>query len=231
MPDVSRESLERRSFISRLAAGTAAFGAAFAARGADAQPPSQWKAERHNQDDWLDRIPGKHRFFFDSATPNGAGDAITFSTNYYLANRSGYNLGDSDLAVVICLRHWSTPFAWTDNIWARYAAPLAERIKFVDPKTNAPATINVYQSTAYGMQLPNRGTTLDAMIRRGTQFAVCDMATRAFAGILARAVNSSQDAVYEELKANSIANCHYVPAGIVAVNRAQARGYALYQAG
>ena len=29
------------------------------------------------QDDWFDQLPGKHRFFFDAATPNGIGDALT----------------------------------------------------------------------------------------------------------------------------------------------------------
>jgi intracellular sulfur oxidation DsrE/DsrF family protein len=116
-------------------------------------------------------------------------------------------------------------------MWAKYGAPLAKRIEFNDPKTQAAPTINVLQSTQYGMQLPNRGTTLDAMIKRGTHFAVCDMATRAFAGIIAGAGLGKTEEIYTELKANSIANCHYMSAGIVAVNRAQERGYSLCQLG
>jgi intracellular sulfur oxidation DsrE/DsrF family protein len=225
---------DRRSFVARLGAGFAAFGAALAATPAPAHAASaqgRWAPDRHPQDDWLDQVPGRHRFFYDTTTPNGAGDAITFATNFYAANRSGYDLGDKDLAVVICLRHWSTPFAWSDAMWAKYAAPISERIRFVDPRTQQPPTINVYQSSAYGMQLPNRGTTFDVLIRRGVQFAVCDMATRAFAGIIAGKVGAKADDVYADLRANSIANCHYVPAGIVAVNRAQERGYALIQMG
>lgn len=222
----------RRSFLSRFSAALAAFGAAsIPATAVAAESQSPYKPERHPQDDWFDTLPGKHRFFYDSTTPNGCGDAITFATNYYNANRTGYSLGDADLAVVICLRHWSTPFAWTDAMWAKYGAPISERIRFTDPKTQQPPTINVYQSTAYGMQLPNRGTTLDAMIKRGVHFAVCDMATRAYSGIIAGKLSLKGDEVYEELKANSIANCHYVPAGIVAVQRAQERGYSLAQMG
>lgn len=223
----------RRSFVSRVSAGLAALGAVAvpATAIASPEPQSPFKPERHPQDDWFDALPGKHRFFYDSATPNGAGDAITFTTNFYVANKSGYNLGDQDLAVVICLRHWSTPFAWTDAIWAKYGASISERIKFVDPKTQQPPTINVYQATGYGMQLPNRGTTLDVLIKRGVHFAVCDMATRAYSGIIAGKVGGTADAVYEELKANSIPNCHYVAAGIVAVQRAQERGYSAVQMG
>lgn len=225
---------DRRSFVTRLGAAFAAFGAAGAATPAPlqaAQPVVPWTPERHPEDDWFEQLPGKHRFFYDTATPNGAGDAITFASNYYAANRSGYQLGDQDLAVVICLRHWSTPFAWNDAIWAKYGAPISERIKFVDPKTQQPPALNVYQATGYGMQLPNRGTTLDALIRRGVHFAVCDMATRAYAGIISGKVRAKLDDVYNELRANSIGNCHYVPAGIVAVNRAQERGYSLVQMG
>ena len=225
---------DRRSFVARLGAGMAAFGGAFAAtpaplRAAPSQGP--WTPERHPQDDWLDQVPGKHRFFYDTSTPDGAGGAITFATNYYLANRSGYDLADRDLAVVVCLRHWSTPFAWTDAVWAKYGAPIAERIRFTDPRTQQPPAINVYRSSAYGMQLPNRGTTLDDLARRGVQFAVCDMATRAYSGIIATRVGAKADDVYAELRANSIPNCHYVPAGIVAVNRAQERGYSIVQMG
>jgi intracellular sulfur oxidation DsrE/DsrF family protein len=65
------------------------------------------------------------------------------------------------------------------------------------------------------------------MIKRGVHFAVCDMATRAYAGLIASALKLQANDVYDDVKANSIANSHYVPAGIVAVNRAQEKGYAL----
>lgn len=225
----------RRSFLSRLSTAVAAAGASLAGAATVAHAAQDtrqgWVPQRHPQDDWLDQIPGKHRFFFDTATPNGAGDAITFSTNYYVANRSGYNLGDSDLAVVICLRHWSTPFAWSNAIWEQYGVPIAERIHFNDPKTQQPPKHNVYLSSDYGMQLPNRGTTLDTMVKRGVHFAVCDMATRAYSGIIAGKFGLKADEVYDRLRANSIPNCHYVSAGIVAVARAQERGYALVQMG
>lgn len=225
----------RRSFLSRLSTAVAAAGASLAgaATVAHASDDTQqrWAPQRHPQDDWFDQVPGRHRFFYDTATPNGAGEAITFTTNYYVANRNGYNLTDADLAVIICLRHWSTPFAWQDAMWAKYGAPISERIRFPDPKTQEPPKHNVYLTGDYGAQLPNRGTTLDALIQRGVRFAVCDMATRAYAGIIAGKLSLKADDVYDDLRANSIANCHYVPAGIVAVARAQERGYALVQYG
>ncbi|HEX4935923.1 MAG TPA: hypothetical protein VFV33_22235 [Gemmatimonadaceae bacterium] len=190
-----------------------------------------YRPARHAQDDWLDQVPGVHRFFFDATSPTGVGDAITFASNYYVASKSGYGLEAKDLAVVICLRHWATPFAFSDAMWEKYGAAIAERIKFADPKTKAAPTANVYQADDYGMLLGNRGTTLDAMVKRGTHFAICDMATRAFAGIAAAKGGGKAEDIYQELRANTVANAHYMAAGIVAVNRAQERGYSLQYIG
>ena len=235
-------SLQRRSFVSRLGAGLAAFGSAFVvgapalgaqgeAQGNERSVSGDWRPARHPQDDWLEQIPGKHRFFFDAISPNGAGEAITFASNFYNASKSGYALEDGDNAVVICLRHWATPFAFTDAIWAKYGGPLSERIRFTDPKSQRAPTTNVYQASGYGMQLTSRGTTLDQMIGRGTHFAICDAATRAFAGIVAGKLGLESDAVYREMREHTIGNAHYMAAGIVAVNRAQERGYSIQYIG
>jgi hypothetical protein len=221
--------------MARMAAGLAAFTGASSLVSEPARAShlsnGPWQPARHAQDDWLDQIPGKHRFFFDAITAAGAGDAITFATNFYVASKSGYGLDDADNAIVICLRHHATPFAFSDAIWARYGSVFGERIKFNDPKTNATPVINVYQTTGYGALLTNRETTLAAMIQRGTHFAVCDMATRALAGLAATRMQLKATDVYDELKASAIANSHFMAAGIVGVNRAQERGYAIQHIG
>jgi intracellular sulfur oxidation DsrE/DsrF family protein len=74
--------------------------------------------------------------------------------------------------------------------------------------------------------LPNNGVTIDALVARGVHFAVCEMATRRFANAIATATKGDADAIFEELSSNLIRNAHLVTAGIVAVNRAQERGYA-----
>ena len=70
----SREA--RRSFMARLGAGAAAFGAVFATGRSSAQAQSAssaaWQPARHPQDDWLDQLPGKHRCFFDTTTNSNA---------------------------------------------------------------------------------------------------------------------------------------------------------------
>jgi len=57
------------------------------------------------------------------------------------------------------------------------------------------------------------------------------MATNRIAGVIAAAVKSTQPEIYKELAANLLPNGHIVAAGVVAVNRAQERGYTMLSAG
>ncbi len=219
--------LARRSFLSRIGVGVTAFGAAFSAGASSlqAQPAGtgRWQPLRHAQDDWLDEIPGRHRLVFDATTADGLEKAMTYSHNFLLANESAYGLKSGDLAIVIIARHLATVFAYNDAMWAKYGTPLSQQINFSDRKTKEPPTVNVYKS--------GRDASLDGLTKRGVQFAVCEMATRVFAGGLARKTNGDADAIHKELMSNLVANSHAVPAGIVTVNRAQERGYALAHGG
>jgi hypothetical protein len=205
--------------IGALAAGTPAHAA-----------PAAYEPARHPQDDWMDAIPGKHRVVIDAASAEGAGSAILFANNLYVANQSGYALGDKDVAIMVVLRHFATAFAFTDPIWAKYGAGMNALLKFNDPKTQKAPTTNMYNSADYGMALPSLGNTIDSIVKRGTHFAVCDMATHFMSGQLAGS-GGNADAVYKELAASLIPNSHFVAAGVVGVNRAQERGYTLIYAG
>ena len=225
----------RRSFLSRFGAGMTMIGSALVGgespAAAQSATSSGWQPTRHAQDDWLDQLTGKHRFVFDTTSPAGLGAALLYANNFYLANQSGYGLGNADAAVVIVVRHNSTPFAYTDAIWTKYGGALGKAGSFDDPKTKQPPTINVFNSTTHGAQLPNGGTTVDSLAARGVHFAVCQMATRRFAGAIAAATGGDAERVYNELVSNLVVNSHVMPAGIVTVNRAQERGYSFASAG
>ena len=206
----------------------------FGSRPAAAQSATaaSWRPARHAQDDWLDQIPGSHRFIIDTTIPSGLGSALLFANNFFVANQQGYGLGNADAAVVIVLRHNSTGFAYSDAMWAKYSNAIGEAAgSFNDPKTKTSPTVNVYNSGNYLGALPNNGVTIDALTGRGVHFAVCQMATRRFAGAIASAHKLDVEAVYKELTSNLVRNSHMVPAGIVAVNRAQERGYTFANAG
>jgi intracellular sulfur oxidation DsrE/DsrF family protein len=211
----------RRSFFSRLGAAVAFLSAGSAA--ASAQPPQPaaehsgvWQPARDPKDDWFDQIPGKHRLFFDTLTDGGLREARGFANNYYDGSKNAYGLEPSDLAVIICLRHSATPFAFTDAFWAKYGSVIAESLKLSDPALKAN---------------PHRAQ-LEALIKRGVHYAVCDMASHRYAGQIARKVEGGNaDAIYKEMTANVVGNAHFVPAGIIAVNRAQERGYSIAYTG
>src|SRR5262249_23215634 len=179
----------RRSFLARLGMALSTVGMAIAANeSAEAQAATEsgrWQPRRHPVDDWMDRVTGSHRLGVDSTKPAGLGSAIWYANNFYIANQSGYQLGHTDLAVVIVLRHGSTAFAFTDAMWAKYGTVLAQRINFDDPKTKQRPKINVYNSTTHGDLLPSGGITLDALAERGVHFAVCQIATRRLAAAIA----------------------------------------------
>jgi intracellular sulfur oxidation DsrE/DsrF family protein len=220
-------SKSRRSFLSHL--GASAAGATIAAGSADAhaQAPGdgRWQAARHPQDDWLDQLPGKHRLFFDTTKPDALEDAIQFSGNFYSANRAEYKLDNADLAVVICMRHRSAPFAYSDAIWAKYGVTLAKRAEWTDPKSSEAPKANPF--TPLAPAAPARPRGLASVMRLGVQFAVCNLSTHGIASMVAGATGGKADDIYKELAANLIGQARLVPAGIVAVNRAQERGYSI----
>ena len=189
--------------------------------------PSHWEPARHAKDDWLDQLPGKHRLVFDTISYEHLSDAILFANNFIRVNRADYGLQSNELAVVIVVRHRSTPFGYNDAMWAKYGTAIALRSKVEDPKTKEPPKINLFNSRDDGDL--NRGMTLDSVFKQGVQLAVCTTSTRGYAASIAQAVGGNADEIFKELTANLVSdtNCRMVPAGIVAVNRAQERGYSL----
>ncbi len=229
MSGPSPSSPERRSFFTRFNAGAAALAALAIGGVAVAKPKTaaRWEPARHDKDDWLDQLPAKHRLLFDTITPDSLGDALAFGNNFILVNKADYGVESKDLAVGIVMRHRSTPFGYNDAIWAKYGTILGPITPVEDPKSKLAPKVNVYTVEDYASLLPSRGITLGSLTKQGVQVAVCSMATRGIADVIAGQVRGNGDAINAELIANLVPNARMVPAGIVAVNRAQERGYTL----
>ena len=61
----SRSELARRLFLTRLGAGVGVVGAAAVSAPtshAQSAEATVWKPTRHAQDDWMEKLPGQHRF-------------------------------------------------------------------------------------------------------------------------------------------------------------------------
>jgi intracellular sulfur oxidation DsrE/DsrF family protein len=209
-------SSARRAFLARVGVGAAAFTTVGGTPAVAQVRSAPFQPAKHAEDDWMDGLPGKHRLVFDTTTPTGADTVRRFVENYFFSSKAGYGLEPSDLAVIVILRHHATPFAYNDAMWAKYGAAIADELKFTDPSTSQAPTHNLYNAS---------DITFDSLAGRGVHYAVCGMATRYFAGVAARKSGASADEIYRDLAANLVRNSHVVPAGIVAVNRTQERGY------
>ena len=207
----------RRTLITGLGVA-AATGLAVSATSASAQSSSGsgFTPRRHSQDSWLGDLPGEHRAFVDSSTVPGGANALRYASNILTAHADGYAGSDSDYAMVVCFRHASTPFAFSDVIWEKYGGAF-------DPAADpAPVTNPMNGPTG-----SNGQNSIPMLIDRGAHFAICSRATRAYAGILARSTGVPVEQVLEELLANPIPNSRFVPAGVVTATRAQEYGYSL----
>lgn len=228
----------RRSFLARLGAGVGVLGAAAVGSSAaiaevagPAGADASWRPARYAQDDWYDKIAGVHRFIFDATTPDGMALTLRFANNYFNASQSAYGLKETELAVLVVARHKATSFGFNDAMWAKYGKQFSEQAEFTDPKTKQAPTANFYAKADDGSGDPVAGL-MPALIKKGIHFGVCATSTRGIAGRIAKATGGDTDTIIKELGANLIcANARLVPAGILAVNRAQEHGYSLVSVG
>lgn len=214
------ETNDRRALLSGLGVAAVA-GVALGGSRAEAKKKSAFEPRRHPEDAWMDALPGTHRVFIDTDDAAGAGNAQLYATNILNAQVNGYKGKDADMALIICLRHASTPLGYADAMWEKYGTTLSALSRPAGANANAaPATKNA------------QAAALATLAARGVQFAICDAATTLLSGMIARAAGTQQQAVHDELVAHLIPNAHMVPAGVIAVTRAQEYGYSfLYAAG
>jgi len=209
---------QRRSFLTRFNAGAASLAAlAFGSMAMAQTKPAggAFQPEKHAQDDWMDQVPGKHRMVIDTTSQPAFGNGSLFASNFIIANKD-YGLEAKDIAIILVVRHQSTGLGYNNAMWAKYGATLAQDL---------PAAMRQPAPTANpAMQ------SVEGLVKQGIQFAVCGMATKRLAGMIATATNSKPEDILKELSANLVPNARLAAAGIVAVNRAQERGYTLVTA-
>jgi intracellular sulfur oxidation DsrE/DsrF family protein len=222
---------KRRRFIG---AGAVLAGGAFTGSSALAQGAAPvgggWQPAMETLDSWLDRPGTRHRMVFDSISGQAGLDALGYANNFIHVNESEYGLKPEQIAVVVIFRHLSTPFGYNDAIWAKYGSGLADKMKLTGEAAKRAATVNpvlasapVTEPAPAGMEWLNRYALSD-LAPLGVRFAVCGLATKAIAGMIA-GKSGNAGAIEAELKSNLVPGALIVPAGISTVNRAQEHGY------
>ncbi|MCG6986733.1 MAG: twin-arginine translocation signal domain-containing protein [Gemmatimonadetes bacterium] len=211
----------RRGFLGGLAAGAAALGlgslipSELVARPRPVGPP----LDDPQLDAWLNKITGAHRQVYDMPeVDNGMG--FVFSRVFYMTNEET-GVPESDLGVVVVLRHLGATLAMTDAMWAKYK--LGEMANVTDPKTKAPAVRNLFYKVPPG-ELPLPGASIDALMASGALFGACHMALKAGSQELAKKMNMPAEDIEKDMLAHLIPGVQLVPSGVWAVNRVQERG-------
>jgi hypothetical protein len=210
----------RRGFLARLGAvlGGSAFGAsALRAQQATAGPLV------HPEDAWLDALPRGHRMVFDAYTLGGAVSAGRFCGNWIYSNGTGYGLKPEQLGAVIVLRSSATIYAFNDAMWAKYPQ-LAQQSRLTDAATNKPYDYNPFLRAPAGNS-PTQGVQWSGLASQGVHFAVCNGTTTLLAGMIAGNDAKAAETVRLELAANLLPNGHLMATGIVALGRAQEKGF------
>ncbi|MBT3529284.1 MAG: hypothetical protein HOF74_15095 [Gammaproteobacteria bacterium] len=232
MKDNNNNRDTRRSMI--LGIGTAMAGAALVTPlAANAQSRGQgrgFQAPSHDIDTWMDELSGNHRIFIDTSTGTGGAEALLYAANLNNATTTAYAGEDASLAIIVCYRHFSTPFAFNDGMWEKYGEIFHTVTGIADPNTSAAPRINLMQTASYGLNLPSFGNTIDSARQSGVEIAICDAATQFLSSQIGPATGQEIQDVYEELKANAVPG-RFVSAGVMALTRAQEYGYSLLYAG
>ncbi len=226
--------MRRRTFVS--ASSLSAVGlVAPAAVSAQVTAPSRTTGDRdvprHPQDAWYDTLVGKHRLFLDATTSDEAGEALGYAWNFLRASQTGYNLKDADQAVIVCLRHDATQFAFSNDIWARYDVLKKEKYRHPDSGKKVKGG-NIYRPGSTSPESLPEGFTWDGLAKRGVHFAICGVATRGLASMIAGkgASREAVEQVMDELVAALPANAHLMASGILATQRAAEYGYTVVKA-
>jgi intracellular sulfur oxidation DsrE/DsrF family protein len=206
---VAKKMTDRRALIAGL--GAAAAAGALGTSGAEAQtaPGASFMPTIHPQDDWMSAMKGQHRIIVDVTSPAGVPDAIRFTNNLLEGHKNGWGVEESEVAVIVCVRHQATAYGYNDALWAKYG-------KTMDPSVSPTPTANPYNAGERGQ--------LAALAKRGVQFMVCGTASR---GLATRIVGPNGDvaAMLTEMGANLIPSARIVPSGVVAVVHAQERKF------
>jgi intracellular sulfur oxidation DsrE/DsrF family protein len=175
---------------------------------------------------WLDSISGVHKQLYDMPEVNG-GMGLVWSWAFFMTGAPAYGVPESDLGVVMVLRHNALPLAFNDSAWAKYK--LGEVFKIEDPDTKAPAVRNPFYLKPGGLPIPD--AALQKLIARGVKVAACNLALTFYSGMVAQKMDLKHDDVKKDWTEAVFPGIQIVPSGVVACNGAVSRGCAYVFAG
>jgi hypothetical protein len=218
------EHPKRREFIGTIAASAVALSIGGISRRASALASA---TDVKPSDDWIPRITGKHRQFFDMPG-HGNGMGLLHVRNYLNTLRDTYHVTPPGVTAVVSLYGGTTLLAFNDAMWQKYS--LGQMTNAMDAN-KAPATSNVFYKAPAGSATMNLSgapialpsdVSIAELQSRGGLFLLCNNAFNLYMGFVSKGVNTP--AVRDEFLANLLPGVHLVPAMVVACNQAQMHG-------
>jgi len=175
---------------------------------------------------WLDSIPGKYRQVTDWPDLNN-GMGLAYSLAFLMTGPVGYGVPESEIGVVLVIRHDTIAVALNDSAWEKYK--LGEMFKITDPDTNAPAVRNPFYLKPGRLPFPD--AALQRLIDRGVRVAACDLAITFYSGVAAQKFGLKPEDVKKDWLEAVHPGITVAPSGVLACNGAVSRGCAYVFAG
>jgi intracellular sulfur oxidation DsrE/DsrF family protein len=144
-----------------------------------------------------------------------------------MTGAQGYGVPESDMGVVLVLRHDALPLAFNDSAWAKYK--LGEVFKIEDPDTKAPAVRNPFYLKPGTLPIPD--ASLQKLIETNVRVAVCNLAITFYSSMVAKNMGLKHEDVMKDWIAAVLPGITVVPSGVLACNGAVSRGCAYIFAG
>jgi hypothetical protein len=223
----SNDASPRRKFLQTIATGTAAMGIASVIspfQQINANPLPSFNNNEPGPDEWFNQVNGKHRIVFDTTGPH---EIFPFAwAKVFMLTNAATGTPEKECGVVVILRHNAIPYAFPDNIWAKYK--FGEMFKIDDPKTKKPSVRNPFWQPKPGdFKVPGIGPVaigINELQESGVLFCVCNMAITVFSAVVADQMKMAADDVRKEWTSSILPGIQAMPSGVWAVGRAQEHG-------
>jgi intracellular sulfur oxidation DsrE/DsrF family protein len=215
-------STDRRSFLGTVAALSAG---TMLRVSEDGSPLARRERGAGGEDPWLDQMKGKHRQLFDAPEPDG-GTVLRHVRSYLDVWREAYGVREKDVSVLVVLYGRTTPLGVQDAMWDKYK--LGAALNLTDATTNAALVRNYFAHPQSGDPVGD-GTpesSMEALQLRGVKFLLCNNALLRWSGRLEKQGLGTAADIHADLTAHALPGVVIVPAAIIAMTKAQERGFA-----
>ena len=174
-------------------------------------------------DAWIGRLKGEQKVMIHAH--QHIMTALVDAGNMLANARDMYGVPEKQMSIAVITHGPAIQGLFRDDVWQQKS--LGAFYKVNDPKTNAPATRNIFYKSQEG-DLMFPAMAVDKIQPRGVTFVVCNIAHTVISGMLGQRAGVPADQAKAEFAKGMIPGFILVASGVLAVNRAQEKGKCTY---